>query len=567
MTLSGEELRALLIRLDGRGYKAYQEIKGRYELGWFTLLVDRVQPDPYAPPSRLRVRLPMARAGLPPDLYANRIRRLALEDFLLRSFYSALDRSSRGGPGEGYLRVERPSQAVLERTAVLVGPEVIEIRLWAGLPARGRTILGRAAARLLLEELPRAVEEGLLYANLNTRALIRQVDLVEDVEAIRAALPDRGLVAFVGDGSILPRRSGVDDRPLPAEEAVPFEAPPSLRVSFSVPHGGQVTGLGIPRGITLVVGGGYHGKSTLLRALEVGVYPHLPGDGREYVVTHPSAVKIRAEDGRYISAVDISNFMADLPSGDDTREFSTLNASGSTSQAANIVEALEAGAELLLVDEDTSATNFMIRDARMQRLVSREREPITPFLDRVQDLKRAGVSSILVLGGSGDYFDVADCVILMESYRPQEVTAQAREVAQTLPTGRRSEERHPYTQPRLRAPLPWPGSGREGGEERIKVYASGRLQIGRAESDLSAVAQLVEEGQLRAVGEAVGILLSWVDGRRTVGELLTELEAKLEEEGLDYLSPYPRGDLARPRRFEVAAALNRLRGLRFRPVR
>ena len=168
------------------------------------------------------------------------------------------------------------------------------------------------------------------------------------------------------------------------KNGIHFVSPSSMEVTLNLPNHGPLKGMGIPKGITLIVGGGYHGKSTLLEALELGVYNHIAGDGREYVITESDAVKIRAEDGRSIKSADISLFINDLPNGKDTCCFYTEDASGSTSQAANVMEAIETGSRLLLIDEDTSATNFMIRDELMQRVVKRSQEPITPFIERVQ---------------------------------------------------------------------------------------------------------------------------------------------------------------------------------------
>jgi len=314
--------------------------------------------------------------------------------------------------------------------------------------------------------------------------------------------------------------------------------------------------MGVPVGVTLIVGGGYHGKSTLLKALERGVYNHRPGDGRERVVSHTATVKIRAEDGRSIKGVDISPFIRDLPNGQVTEAFQTPNASGSTSQAANIMEALEAGAKTLLVDEDTAATNFMIRDRRMQALVPREKEPITPFVDRIRELYQAhGVSSILVLGGSGDYLEVADTVITMADYRPYEVTAEARDVARSLPTGRRHEVGEPLGHIRPRIPLSSSLHPRRGHrEESLKVIGTDRLIIGHEELDLSGVEQIVSWAQLLARRE-------YMDGARSLPEILDLVEARIQARGLDSLDPRQVGTLAAFRRFELAAALNRVRTL------
>ncbi|MEM9693372.1 MAG: ABC-ATPase domain-containing protein, partial [Myxococcota bacterium] len=393
-------------------------------------------------------------------------------------------------------------------------------------------------------------------------AVRRHVESVADQRWLRGQLKARGLVAFVGDGACLPRRSGVDDRPM--NDAVAFRSPPSMVVAFDTPHRGRITGMGIPRGVTLVVGGGYHGKSTLLQALERGVYDHVPGDGRELVVSASNTVKIRAEDGRRVEGVDIRAFVSDLPGGRSTADFRTDDASGSTSQAASIVEALEAGAEVLLIDEDTAATNFMIRDRRMQALVEADAEPITPFIDRVRQLAEAGVSTVLVIGGSGDYLDVADRVVAMRGYRASERTDDARAVAAAHPTGRRAERTGPWVPPAPRVVRPGsidPSRGRR--ERKIAVRDFGVVEFGEQRLDLSLVGGLVATSQLRAVAFSLAYLGAHELGPgRDLTELLDRWEAALDEGGLDAIDPGRRSDVAEVRRLEVAAALNRLRSLR-----
>ncbi|MEE8472125.1 MAG: ABC-ATPase domain-containing protein, partial [Dehalococcoidia bacterium] len=441
-----EDLRKILRRIDGRGYRAYSDIVGAYEFPGYTLLVDHVQGDPFASPSRVRVRVSGREAGFPPDTRSGKSREIALRDLLTRRFFDAARRFCRGNRGtgsSGVISIDRPGQETLERTSALVAEQYVEARFVMGLPARGRTVSGRDAEAMFFEELPQIVRASLFYESLDEKTLYEFIETAEDADSLREQLDPLGLVAFVADGAILPRASGVDPRPLagdprlPAgDRVVPFESPQSLRVQVVLPNRGAVAGMGIPRGVTLIVGGGYHGKSTLLRALEVGVYNHIPGDGRELVVVHPSALKIRAEDGRRIEKVDISPFITNLPQGRDTGAFSTEDASGSTSQAANIIEGLEAGAGVLLIDEDTSATNFMIRDHRMQELVSKDKEPITPFIDKVRQLYAdLGVSTVLVIGGSGDYFDVADRVICMVDYRPYDLTRESRAIARKYRAG------------------------------------------------------------------------------------------------------------------------------------
>ncbi|MCB0165090.1 MAG: ATPase [Anaerolineae bacterium] len=564
------DLQRQLDRIDGKSYPAYKDIRGRYDFADATLFIDHVQGDPFAAPSRLRVRLPMAMASFPPQTYHHRSRLIALRDFLARRFSEAcrdLSDRSRGSGKSGLLAMDRPGQEILERSAIIVTDEFVEARFVAGLPARGRRVLGRQAADMLCQDVPRLAEAALRYASLDARQLTAHLDAAEDADTLRAQLNDLGLVAFVADGSRLPRRSGVDDRPLGGDHVIAFRSPDSLKVEVTLPHTGRVSGMGIPRGVTLIVGGGYHGKSTLLSALEVGVYNHIPGDGRELVVTDPTAVKIRAEDGRQVEGVDIRPFINHLPNHSRAATFRTENASGSTSQAANIIEALEVGAKLLLLDEDTCATNLMIRDARMQALVEKPGEPITPFIDRVRQLAdERAASSILVLGGSGDYFDVADTIIRMDSYVPYDVTAAAKTIAARQPTGRQVETGGPWPISTPRIPLAAsldPSKGRR--EVNIKGRALRAVLFGAEEIDMTAVAQLVDEGQVRAIGQALNLARErFMDGQRDVAGVIEAVIAEIDRRGLDALDRRPTGDYVAFRAYELAAALNRLRSLKVR---
>jgi predicted ABC-class ATPase len=557
-------LRQRLRQLDQASYGAYKEIKGHYDFPDFRLVIDRVQGDPFAAPSQCRVQMAQTTAGFPAALYANRSRAVALRDYLTRQFAQVADtqRQKRGSGKSGLLAIAPVGQTILERTAAFVDATTVEVRFVVGLPAFGRRIAGLQAADMLCDDLPRLVEQALLYASLNAKAVQRHVDTSEDADALRAQLAEHGLVAFVADGACLPRRSGVDDRPL-RDHSVTFQSPASLRVTLTTPNSGALTGMGIPTGVTLIVGGGYHGKSTLLRALELGVYNHIPGDGRERVVTQATAVKVRAEDGRSVVGVDISPFINHLPQGRSTTQFSTPNASGSTSQAASIVEALEAGAKSVLVDEDTAATNFMIRDRRMQALIAKDREPITPFIDKIRQMySDYGVSTILVMGGSGDYFDVADTVIALQDFVPQDVTAQAKDIACTYTTDRAAEGGQQFGQltPRyLRQGRIPPDDDRP---PKRKVRDLDTIVLDREEIDLAAVEQIVETGQLRAIAVALLELQGRsLDGRQTVPELLDAVMMRIAKSGFDSLTRMPEGDLAEFRRFELAAALNRWRSL------
>ncbi|AXK45291.1 ABC-ATPase domain-containing protein [Brachybacterium saurashtrense] len=559
MTADATALARTLTAIDSRGYGAYKELHGRYDLGPCRLVVDHVQADPYAPPSLMRLIVDRAEAALPEDLLDDRRGRVATTDFLARAVAAAAARH-----GEGIL-TGAPGQEVLERTSVAVTAEGIEARLAVPLPASGRRVRGRQAARLLTEALPRIAESSLRAATLDVEALRRHVTLHRDQEALRDRLAGRGLVAFVGDGAILPRRAGDSDLPL-VGGAVPFTSPASLRVRFELPSGRSVQGMGVPDGVTVIVGGGYHGKSTLLRALARGVHPHVEGDGREWVIARADAAALRAEDGRSVAGVDISPFLAGLPSGADTRAFSTTNASGSTSQAASLVEAVDAGASAVLLDEDTSATNMMFRDERMRALVSVEREPITPFVDRVRPLlHERGVSTVLVAGGSAAFLDVADCVIAMDEYVPHDVTARARELAGAAPKATAGGVFGP-SRPRR----PAPGVLRPAGKRR-PAAAKGRatIRFGQESIDLAAQSQLVDAAQTQAVAHALDRLAELLDAPGTgaaedLGTAIAALCARLDAEGLEALSPHRGhpGHLARPRALEIHAAVNRYRGLR-----
>lgn len=535
--------------MHGASYGRYKSLTGTWSFGGCTLEIQRVQPDPYAPASRCEVRVRPDVAGFPEQLYATPVRARALAGFLLRAAARRL-KDSR-------LRLDAGRQQVLDRSSCQIVDGEVVLRLGIDMPGHGRSIDGKQAEKALCDDVPAVVEAALRYSTAQQDKLQEFVESVEDTDALRRSLPEHGLIAFVADGAVLPRRSGVDDRPLTG--AVAFASPESMRVEIDLPNRGRVSGMGVRAGITLVVGGGFHGKSTLLRALENGIYDHVPGDGRELVVCRDDTVKIRAEDGRRVHRVDVSPFVDHLPTGADTTDFSTDNASGSTSQAASIVESVEAGARVLLVDEDTAATNLMIRDARMQALVAKESEPLTPFVDLIRPLSTEwGVSTVLVMGGSGDYMDVADQVLMLDSYRAREVTEQAKNLAEN-PTGRDSEaEVFPSIHHRVVDPRSIP-------TERPKVRSRGTdaLTLGESTVELRAVEQLVDPSQVTGIGLALvtcarsGLL----DGTRTVAEVLDAYEAEVHKRGVAAVDERYLGDFAVPRKHELGAALNRLRTL------
>jgi predicted ABC-class ATPase len=569
-----DSLRPQLRGLDGKDYAAYQSLKGSYSSNRFQLHLDQVPKDPYAPPGTgiFRARVLRTDAGFPDLFFSSKQRQLAFRDFLARRFFDACESicpGRRGTGNSGIITIAKPGQEILERSSIHVDEETIEARFFLGLPASGRKIVTSTAETMILQELPRIIDSALFSASVDPDALMKHVYAFEDAEHLRRQLSDLGLVAFLADGSVLPRSSGIDPRPLHAQTVVPFRSPDSLRVSVCLPHAGSITGMGIPAGVTLIVGGGYHGKSTLLQALQLGIYNHVPGDGRELCVCLPQAVKIRAASGRSITGTDISAFINNLPLGQETTRFSTENASGSTSQAAFIAESIEAGARVLLMDEDTCATNFMVRDGRMQQLVAPEKEPITAFVDRVRQLSdELGISTILVMGGSSDYFDVADCVIQMVDFEPQEVTERARDIVRASPYRRSREGSAHFPRPKHRAiDSRYFDPRNEYGHFRISARDTHHLIFGRIEIELSDVEQITETAQTRAIGRAIEYAKKCQGGDTVLPEVIARVMADIQRGGLDVLDPKCTGDLAGFRGIDLASAINRVRGLAVRQQR
>lgn len=564
---TSEDLRDLLFRINRKSYPAYKDTRGAYSFPGYILSIDHVQGDPFAAPSKISVKVSGKQAGFPKELYASRETRIALQDHLIRQFHQKIERftfKAKGSGKSGLLSISRCQQEILERSACTLDPNSgdIIVRMEIGFPANGRTINSPELIKILFDFLPICVKESLYYRNLDAKKLSNIRDLAEDQTFIRSQLAKKGLCAFVANGSILPRESGVSPRPM--KNGIPFQSPPSMEITLELPHHGPLKGMGIPKGITLIVGGGYHGKSTLLEALELGVYNHIAGDGREYVITESDAVKIRAEDGRSIKHADISLFINDLPNGKQTSSFYSEDASGSTSQAANVVEALETGSKLLLIDEDTSATNFMIRDELMQRVVNRTQEPITPFIERVQWLsEKKGTSTILVAGSSGSYFHVADTIIQMERYKPVDITTFAKKEAQAFPsiTPSAPKKSDPDYQ-RMIQPDP---SFREDRRLKMKTMGVDGISVNRENIDLRYLEQICDPEQVNSLAALLRYTQTHIfNGRNTLQESMKRLEQLLEQNGLDILSENGRiaPNLALPRMQEIYACLNRYRSLK-----
>ena len=583
------ELKKQLQSIHRKSYPAYKSLKGSYQFGHYILSIDHVQGDPFASPSHISVHISRKDAGFPDAYSKNNLTCITLADHLTRQFEQQINHYSfraKGSGKSGLISVSHCGQEILSRTACEITSKGITARFFIGFPANGRTINAPELEKILFDFLPACVENTFFYKNINQEELEQTIFLAEDQQAIREQLKEKKLVAFVADGAILPRESGISSRPM--KHSVPFISPESLRVTMNLPHKGKIIGMGIPQGITLIVGGGYHGKSTLLNALELGVYNHIAGDGREYVITDDTALKLRSEDGRSIKDVDISLFINDLPNKKNTHCFSTADASGSTSQAAGIIEGMEAGSKVFLLDEDTSATNFMVRDDLMQHVIHTDQEPITPFLERARDLyEQSGVSTILVAGSSGAFFYIADYVIQMDRYCPVDITAKVKEICGQ------------YQAPRIRAPhyqipefnrmIRVPenrkqenGScdrrakgrkgendekGQESGgrEDRMKIRVSGRdgFSLDHESVEMRFVEQLADGEQSAALAQLLRYALTreLKENGCSVVELADRMEQLLDQKGWSAFSSswIPCG-LARPRRQEIFAAINRYRG-------
>lgn len=564
---TSEDLKQLLLQINRKSYPAYKDTRGSYTFQGYVLSIDHVQGDPFASPSKISVKVAGKQAAFPRELFRTPETRIALQDYLIRQFHQKIDRfnfKAKGSGKSGLLSISRCQQEVLERSACTLHPDSgdITVRMEIGFPANGRTINSLELIKILFDFLPICVRESLFYRNLDKKELEMVRNLAEDQTFIRKQLTEKNLCAFVANGSVLPRESGVSPRPM--KNGIPFQSPASLEVTLDLPHRGPLKGMGIPEGITLIVGGGYHGKSTLLEALELGVYNHIARDGREYVITRSDAAKIRAEDGRSIKHTDISLFINDLPNGKETSSFYSEDASGSTSQAANVIEAMETGSHLLLIDEDTSATNFMIRDELMQRVVNKDQEPITPFIERVQWLSdQKEISTILVAGSSGSYFHVADTIIQMDHYKPVDITEFAKKEAENFPAIHPSVPSK--TEPDYHRIIQPDSSFREDRRLKIKTMGADGICVNRETIDLRYLEQICDPEQVNTLSALLRYTQTHLfNGRTTLQESMERLETLLDEKGLELLSENGRiaPNLALPRIQEIYACLNRYRSLR-----
>lgn len=557
------DLKRELEKIDGRGYKTYKTLEGQYSFEDYILSIDHVQGDPFASPSRIRV-IVNSNNNFPKNLFDEKYKKITICDFLTRLFSKNIYKYGEkvfGSGKSGLIEISKCSQQVIERTSIIINNEKIEARFYVGFPARGRSVLSKELEKILFNIIPNIVKNTLIYNNINIKALNDKLKLLEDQEFIRKQLKDKKLIAFIANNSILPRESGISQKPL--KDGKKFISPKELEVEFNTPNRGLIKGMGIPEGITLIVGGGYHGKSTLLKALELGVYNHIDGDGREFVITDNTALKVRAEDGRAITKTDISLFINNLPNGKDTKKFYTENASGSTSQAANIIEGIESGTKLFLIDEDTSATNFMIRDSVMQQLVSKDKEPITPFINVARSLyKQKGISTILVAGSSGDFFDIADLVIQMDNYEPYEVTKKAKALSRgIINVNENLKVDIDFNRVILKGTIESIPKG-----VKVKTLGKDGISINKENIDLRAVEQIVDNEQLNTIGAIMKYAENKLMGKNlTLAQIADNITEELKNNliGIENIKG-GYGSFAIVRKQEIMCAYNRYRKIKIR---
>ncbi len=571
----------LVASIADQPFRAIHKLYGSYHFPCFELSFIKMQGSPGANPASIaEIKITLRDSEIPEDFLQSAECKLAVADFLIRRFrqgIGAFALQNRGKEGSGSFNTIALSQKMLNRDSVLFGDEAIYLRFSISLPAKGTgggVFDAEQAWIMLSQELVTIVGSTFFYQQYDdsTRMLLQQfVDVQKIRTEIIQFMEQHDLVAFIANDALLPRISGVDDRPATCANVTTFQSPASLQINIPLQNSNSISGMGIKEGITCITGGGYHGKSTLMQAILAGVYAHIPGDGREYVVTREDAFFIRAEEGRSIRDVDISPFISDLPNGLKTDHFSTDNASGSTSQAANIVEAVESGSRLLLFDEDTCATNFLVRDELIKKILDAAQEPIKPLYSMVRSLwKKHHVSMIFVVGGLGYFLQKADTCLLMENYRCHDITAKVRDRLGSIPEedvaiadfaiSRRltADNFDPaYKNQRLNKTMP----------KRIKDLrnAPRQLEYGMDLINLEAVAQLVEAPQILTIGYCLLMLrnkMNLSDGRpETIRCWINWLYDEIAKHGLSVLKPDYPGTLSMSRKYELAAAINRIRSL------
>jgi len=529
------ELHQRLLKMHGKPYGVYKSLQGQFfNFGDFTLKFTHIQGDPHAQPSRIMLSAKMSALGFAEELYNTKEKEIALADFLLRQFTENAENIS----------IVKAHCQIMQRNSLYIEKGIVRILASVNLPGEFRRIDGEKASELLIGTLSDWITTAMYWNNLSQEKCKNHLECYANRNFLLEQIKEKNLAAFVPNGAILPRESGTSE--LPKQNAIPFVSPPELQVNLNLANGQQVEGMGIPKGITVIAGGGFHGKSTLLHALEEAVYPHIPGDGRELIVIDESATPVRTEEGRVVNGTNISPIVRELPLQGSTENFTTKNASGSTSQAANLLEALELGANTILIDEDASAVNFLIRDLRMRELINSKREPLIPLSDRIREF---GKNFIIVVGACGDYLSLADTVIAFTEYRAECLTERVREL---FPAPAKQAERELKIENRsVNAEIFQDGLKPSSAvEKNVKIRAvAGQIAIGQLKADLRKFPTFCHQELQRGIAE---ILYNFIKEKQ-IQDLKEALESFCEK-----LPPNETNDLALPRAIELGAAFLRL---------
>jgi len=547
------ELMDILRRFNGRKYSLYGKLRNVHvvsDRGTYRLI--KVQGDPHAQPSIVEVILPYPRHGFPKKFLSGK-NTIPFTDYITRKLHQICIRNSRkcGSGNSCYIGIPKPSPRILPRSSVEVNEKLdIILRFYVGLPAKGRRILGREAINVLCKKVP-AIAKSVILLRENIEAIEGHVRNFLDQEFLREWIEKRNYMFFIGNGSILPRESSISEKPM--KNSVPFKSPETLEVEVQLPSGKRVKGLAVKRGILVITGGGYHGKTTLLKAVQEGIYDHIVGDGREYVVSRKNTVYVKSEDGRIINNVDISSFISNLPTAEDTMNFSSLNASGSTSMAASIIEALEIGADVILFDEDTSATNLLYKDSLMAEIV--KKEPIRPLINQLRDIvRKTNTGFVGVVSASSAPLAVADNVILMENYVPKDITENVRESLKGI------VKELSFKGVRQRVFAGIRGFKKAKAKDyKIIVHYSDNLKF---EIDLRNNLRIVEKGQVKTIAHLINLIAKEnIHGK--VADIVHYVHEVLSKGFSNVAKPTP-PDLTFVNGFDVVWVLNRLYRARFR---
>ncbi|MEA2067995.1 MAG: ABC-ATPase domain-containing protein [Verrucomicrobiota bacterium] len=569
-----KEFYNLLTELDGQPFSEYQQVVGDFDFTRYVIKCAAIDfESEEADTPTFSIRVPQTIAEIPEYLFDSPVRRTAMEDLLLRSLATNIDKIANydhNGIARRHIGMSTPNQKILPRNALLLTKEYIEVRVQISLPVQpmvidGERLLsidGEMAQQIFFEDLPEVVSNSLLYCNIDAADADAHVNNMEDADRLRQYLSASGQVAFVAEGALVTRISGSD---FPDYERLsPVEVDSALIEEVEVPHSGAVRGIGIPNGLTLVLGESNSGRVDLMDAIAQGIYNHVPGDGREHVVTVADAVNIRSEMGRSIQKVDISAFAKELPDGGDPASYSVQSAGSFTSQAASTVEALEAGARVLLFDEHSSSSTFLSSDTRVSSLLGASSRNTLAARAR-QMVDELGIS--LVVAGSSliaEFIPIADKVLKVENFCVSDITEEAKALEIVASTVADSSVNLSSMLSRSRWVMPSsidPSIGRE--DLVIQTDDQDYLQFGRALIDLDAIRQIADADQARTIGFVLYYAkLRYMDEGYPLREILDLVDRDLSNEGLNALSRDLRGDLARPRRYEVAAALNRLPAFR-----